>query len=118
MWLGLAVPVRRWGHVVPMSPAAMTHTAGTFVPKGPSNESSLNPLLLRPSSPSMFDVGCSMFDVHPPARYVACGDHVGAAGPRRPTSVKLGAGRSKEGLDQDDPASVPGMGMDLSYEKK
>jgi hypothetical protein len=22
------------------------------------------------------------------------------------------------GLDQDDPASVPGMGMDLSYEKK
>jgi hypothetical protein len=31
---------------------------------------------------------------------------------------KHGAGCSKDGLDQDDPASVPGMGMDLSYEKK
>ena len=47
-----------------------------------------------------------MFDVHPPARYVACGDGVGAAEPRRPTGVKLGAGRSKDGLDQDDPATI------------
>jgi hypothetical protein len=31
---------------------------------------------------------------------------------------KHGASRSMDGLDQDDPASVPGMGMDLSYEKK
>jgi hypothetical protein len=62
--------------------------AGTFVPKGPSDESSMNPPLLRPSSPSMLDVGCSMFDVHPPARYVACGDNVGAARPRRPTGKK------------------------------
>jgi hypothetical protein len=29
-----------------------------------------------------------------------------------------GAGRSMDGLEQDAPASVPGMGMDLSYEKK
>ena len=30
--------------------------------------------------------------------------------------AKHGAGRSMDGLEQDAPASVPGMGMDLSYE--
>jgi hypothetical protein len=43
---------------------------------------------------------------------------VGAAGPRCPTVLDHGTGCSMDGLDQDDPASVPGMGMDLSYEKK
>ena len=31
---------------------------------------------------------------------------------------KLGTECSKDGLGQQVPASVPGMGMDLSYEKK
>jgi hypothetical protein len=39
-------------------------------------------------------------------RMGACGDGVGAARPRRPTGAKLGARRSKDGLDQDDPATV------------
>jgi hypothetical protein len=69
--------------------------AGTFVPKGPSDESSLNPPLLRPSSPSMLDVGCSMFDVHPIARMGACGDNVGVARPRRPTGEKSQESRFK-----------------------
>jgi hypothetical protein len=30
----------------------------------------------------------------------------GAAGPHRPTEWRLGAGCSKDGLDQDDPATV------------
>jgi hypothetical protein len=30
----------------------------------------------------------------------------GAAGPHRPTGLRHGAGRSMDGLDQDDPATV------------
>ena len=41
-----------------------------------------------------------------PARMGACSDGFGAARPRRPTGAKLGARRSKDGLDQDDPATV------------